>query len=249
MDVVLKIMGGSLGLLVPYLFVFALAKGIKLAPFGAAKKTSSRTAIMGLVGCWTVAVWALSLAGTFSFHAGDKIPRVLIPLFVPVLAGAGALASRDFRTILDHTPLATLAGVQSFRFAGAAFLIVVHLGILPAEFATGGYGDLLTASLAVIAAVLLMRGPSAIGTAAFWGFTLAGLLDLLNVAYLILRYYPIWYSDAPSSAPLSDFALIMIPAVAAPLALLLHAYAIREMFRRAVQTTPSTSPTSDGGAR
>ena len=233
MDVVLKIMGGSLGLLVPCLFVFALAKGIDRAPFNQAKKVSSRKGIMGLVAFWTMAVWALSLAGAFSYHAGDKIPRVLIPLFVPVLVGVGALVSRDFRAILDHTPLATLVGVQSFRFAGAAFLLVVQLGILPAEFATGGYGDLVTASLAVIAALLLMREPSAIGAAAFWGFTLAGLLDLLNVAYLILRYYPIWYRDAPSSAPLGDFALIMIPAVAAPLALLLHVYAIRQVVQRA----------------
>ena len=233
MDVVLKIMGGSLGLLVPYLFVVALTKGIDRAPFDQAKKVSSRKGIMGLVACWTVAVWALSLAGTFSFHAGDKIPRVLIPLFVPVFAGVGALVSRDFRAILDHTPLATLVGVQSFRFAGAAFFLVVHLGMLPSAFAAGGYGDLVTASLAAIAALLLMRGPSAIGTAAFWGFTLAGLCDLLTVAYLILRYYPIWYRDAPSSAPLSDFALIMIPAVAAPLALLLHTYAIQGVLRRA----------------
>jgi len=249
MDVVLKIMGGSLGLLVPCLFVIALAKGIERAPLDAAKKASSRSWIMGLVTCWTIAVWALSLAGTFSFHAGDKIPRVLIPLFVPVLVGLGALASRDFRAVLDHTPLATLVGVQSFRFAGAAFLLVVHLGILPGAFDTGGYGDLITASLAVIASLLLMRGPIAIGLAAFWGFTLAGLFDLLNVAYLILRYYPIWYSDAPSSGALSDFALIMIPAVAAPLALLLHTYAIRSVLQPATHTMATVAPTSAGAAR
>jgi hypothetical protein len=232
MDLVLKIMGGSLGLLVPCLFVIALAKGIDKAPFAHAQKVSSRKGITGLVAFWTMAVWALSLAGAFSYHPGDSIPRVLIPLFAPVLIGLVALASRDFRTILDHTPLAALVGVQSFRFAGAAFLLVVHLGILPTEFATGGYGDLVTASLAVAAALLLTRGPTAIGMAAFWGFTLAGLFDLLNVAYLMLRYYPIWYSDAPSSAPLSDFALIMIPAVAAPLALLLHTYAIRHVVHK-----------------
>jgi hypothetical protein len=249
MDVVLKIMGGSLGLLVPCLFIIVLVKGIDRAPFDAAKKASSRSWIMGLVVCWTITVWALSLAGAFSYHAGDSIPRVMIPLFVPVLAGLGALASRDFRAILDHTPLAALVGVQSFRFAGAAFFLVVYLGILPSAFATGGYGDLVTASLAVIAALLLTQGPTAIGMAAFWGFTLAGLFDLLNVAYLILRYYPIWYQDAPSSGALSDFALIMIPAVAAPLALLLHTYAIRRVVQGATHVTASVAPTSAGGAR
>src|SRR4051812_3402352 len=233
MDVVLKIMGGSLGILVPCLFVFALAKGIDRAPFNQAKKVSSRKGIMGLVAFWTMAVWALSLAGAFSYHPGDSIPRVLIPLCVPVLVGLVALASRDFRAIIDHTPLATIVGVQSFRFAGMAFFLVVYLGMLPRAFATGGYGDLVTASLAVAAALLLTRGPTATGMAAFWGFTLAGLCDLLSVAFLIVRYYPIWYRDAPSSAPLGDFALIMIPAVAAPLALLLHVYAIRQVVQRA----------------
>ncbi len=233
MDIVLKIMGGSLGILVPYLFVFALAQGTGRAPFDQGKKASIRRGIIGLVACWTVAVWILSLAGTFSFHAGDKIPRVLIPLFVPVLVGVAALLRRDFRAILDHTPLATLVGVQSFRFAGAAFFLVVYLGILPGAFAVGGYGDIVTASLAAVAALLLARGSTAIGMVAFWGFTLAGLFDLSAVAYLILRYYPIWYQDAPSSGALSDFALIMIPAVAAPLALLLHTYAIRGVLRRA----------------
>jgi hypothetical protein len=227
MDVVLKIMGGSLGLLVPCLFVFALAKGIDRAPWDPARKASIRRGTIGLVAFWTAAVWALSLTGAFSYHAGDTIPRVLVPLLVPVLAGVVALASRNFRAILDHTPLAALVGVQSFRFAGAAFFLVVHLGILPGAFAAGGYGDLATASLATIAALMLTRSPAARGMPVFWAFTLAGLIDLVCVAYLILRYYPIWYRDAPSSAPISDFGLIMIPAIAAPLALLLHTYSIR----------------------
>lgn len=226
MDIVLKIMGGSLGLLVPGLFVFALTRGIDETLFNVDEKAASRKVIVCLVALWTLAVWATSLAGAFSYHAGDKIPRLLIPLFVPVLAGLIALASKNFRAILSHTSVPTLVGVQLFRFAGAAFLLVVYLRILPHEFVAGGVGDLVTASLAAVAVLLLMRGPTTAGIVAFWGFTLSGIVDLLTVSYLILRYYPIWYEGAPSSAPLGDFALIMIPAVAAPIALLLHVYAI-----------------------
>lgn len=249
MDVVLKIMGGSLGLLVPVLFVFALAKGIDQTPFDKARKASSRKGIMWLVAFWTIAVWAMSLAGVFSYHAGDKIPRLLIPLFAPVLVGLIALASKDFRAIVTHTPLSILVGVQSFRFAGAALLLVVHLRILPSEFVAGGYGDLVTASLAAVAALLLMRGPTATGIAAFCGFTLAGVLDLMSVAYLILRYYPIWYKDVPSSAPLGEFALVMIPAIAAPIALLLHIYAIPRVVHGTTRATASVARASAGGAR
>jgi hypothetical protein len=248
MDIVLKMMGGSLGLLVPGLFVFALAKGIDQTSFDEAQKASRRKTAMWIVAFWTLVVWAMSLAGAFSYHVGDKIPRLLIPLFVPVLAGLLVLMSKDFRAIVSHTPVSTLVGVQSFRFAGAAFLLVVYLRILPGEFVAGGIGDIVTASLAVVAAILLMHGPTAAGVAAFWGFTLAGVIDLLVVSYLILRYYPIWYEGAPSSAPLGDFALIMIPAVAAPIALLLHVYAISVVLQGATRVTANVTKVSAGGA-
>ena len=43
----------------------------------------------------------------------------------------------------------------------------------------------------------------------------------------MLAYDPIWHHGTPSSAPLAQFALVMVPAIAAPFALLLHTYAIR----------------------
>jgi hypothetical protein len=241
MDIVLKILGGSLGLLVPGLFMLAINKGIDRSPLDESKKVSSKTALSILVILWTVVVFGASLAGVISYHEGDQIPRVLIALFIPVLAGLLALANRDFQTILDHTPLAALVGVQAFRFAGAAFLLVVYLGILPSSFSTGGYGDLMTAALATVAAVMLSEKMTAGAKVVFWGFTLAGLGDLLNVAFLIVAYYPIWYRGTPSSAPIADFALIMIPAIAAPFALLLHTYAIRAVVlgKSASQASPA----------
>jgi hypothetical protein len=228
MTILLEILGGALGLAVPGLFVFALNQGIERAPFDAATKARRRKLLVLLTAAWTLAVWASSLAGVIDHHDGDPLPRVWVYVFVPVLVGIVALArSADFRAILDHTPVATLVGVQSFRFAGAAFLLVVALGVLPAPFAGGGYGDILTGLLATVAALALGRAPSAGARAAFWGFTLAGLLDIANVAYLMLAYDPIWYHGTPSSAPLGQFALVMVPAIAVPVALLLHTFAVR----------------------
>jgi len=227
MDIVLKVMAGALGLLVPGLFVFALRKGIDRAPLESEARASAKRTLIVLVVVWTVAVWALSLAGALSYHEGDALPRVFIALFIPVAVGIAAMASRSFRTILDHIPLATLVGVQAFRFAGAAFLLIAYLGILPGAFASGGYGDLVTAMLATVASLLFARGVTGGARIVFWGFTLAGLCDLFNVAYLMLKFYPIWYQGTPTSAPMADFALVMIPAIAVPIALLLHLYSIR----------------------
>jgi hypothetical protein len=230
MDTLLKIMFGSVGLLVPCLFVFALGKGVARAPLDAHRRKRVRRAIVTVTAAWTATVWASSLAGLIDYHEGDWGPRVLVYLIVPVFVGLVALGrSADFRSVLDHTPVSALVGVQAFRFAGAAFLLVAYLGLLPAAFATGGYGDVATATFAAVTALLLARSPSVTAKLAFWGFTLAGLFDLMNVAYLMIAYYPIWHHGTPSSAPLAQFAFVMVPAIAAPFALLLHAFAIRSV--------------------
>jgi len=226
METLLTVAGAVLGVLVPTLLFLALRQGIERAPFDPAQKRRYRRIALASIASWSGLVWVASLAGWIAYHDGDVFPRFLIPLAVPVVAGVALLASETFRRILDHTPVSTLAGVQTFRLAGGAFLMIVHLGILPGAFTTAGYGDLTTGLLAVTAAVALSR-KSAAGGALFWAFNAAGLADLLNMAFLLLRFYP-GYSDAvPSSAPAFEFSLVMIPALAAPLALVMHTFAIR----------------------
>jgi hypothetical protein len=149
---------------------------------------------------------------------------------VPSAIGLLALSSKSFRTIVASVPLPTLVGVQAFRLAGLAFLPIVGLGILPRAFVSAAYGDLATGMLAIVTAVTLMNS-SPVARPAFWAFTIVGLGDLLNVAYMLLKFDPIWYAGAPSSAGAATFSLVMIPVVAAPLALLLHVYAVMRALR------------------
>lgn len=134
------------------------------------------------------------------------------------------------------TPLSVLTGVQIFRFAGFAFILIAHMGILPMLFAGGGYGDIITGALALSSAILFSKQKKG-AREVFLAFSAVGLIDLLNVAFLLLKYYPIWYSSVPNSAPAATFSLIMIPAIAAPVALLLHFYALRNFVLK-----KSTSP-------
>src|SRR5205085_2482226 len=121
-----------------------------------------------------------------------------------------------------------LAGVQSFRFAGVVLLVLPGMGVLPGAFAAGGYGDLTVGILGVVSAMLLAKGQTS-GRYAFWALTLVGLADLLNVAYLLLAYYPIWFHQSPSSAAAASFSLVTLPALAAPIALLFHFYGVRNV--------------------
>ncbi len=240
METLLLVAGAALGLIVPVLFTHALTRGIEWSPFPPATKTRFKTIAIATVGGWTLLVWAASLSGLIRYHPGDSFPRFVIPLTVPVIATVAlATCSSAFRTVLDHAPLGTLVGVQTFRLAGVAFLLIVHLGILPPSFARAGYGDLATGALALSTALALARN-SRVRHTLFWLFSAAGLYDLMNVAYLLLAHYPLYSDTVPSSAPAFQFSLVLIPALAAPMALLLHLFALRS-YVRSEATTPLRS--------
>jgi hypothetical protein len=226
METILKIMGGALGILVPILLIYTLNSGISKAPFPEDKKKSYRILSMTFIIGWTGLVWMLSIRGVFSYHIGDQVPRFLIALFVPALTGILLLLDKTFRVIIDHISVSLLVGVQTFRLAGFAFLIIAGMDILPKAFSSGGYGDILTGALAIIASRMLVRKDDG-SKLFFWAFNLSGLIDLLNVAFLLLYYYPIWNHSEITSAAAFDFSIIMIPAIAAPVALILHFYSIR----------------------
>ena len=105
------------------------------------------------------------------------------------------------------------------------------LGHLPQAFVSGGYGDIATGLLGIGAGLMFAKKSSGAG-ALFVSFSLVGLLDLLNVATLLFCYYPSWSRAMPSSAALADFSLVMVPALAAPVALILHLYAIKNFFMK-----------------
>jgi len=80
--------------------------------------------------------------------------------------------------------LLALAFVHSFRFVGMVFLVPGVVSVeLPRNFlAEVGYGDLLTAVLALLTVLALLRNSrSAIALA--WVYNTVGLVDLLNAFY------------------------------------------------------------------
>ena len=231
MDNILTLLGGILGIVVPVLFAFTLSQGVVRSVLSSAQKSSYGRSIKIVVFLWTAAIWIASLVGIMKYHAGDSWPRIAIPLFVPVILALLLLLHPAFKAVVDNIPVPTLVGVQVFRLAGFVFLIIPGLGHLPHAFVTGGYGDIATGMLAIGAGMMLSKkSPGA--TLLFVLFSVVGMCDLLNVAGLLFYYYPSWSSAVPSSAALAEFSLVMVPALAAPIALILHLYAIRNVFFR-----------------
>ena len=231
LDTILTVLGGTLGVVVPVLFAFAMNQGVARSPISDAQKNVYRRAISALTASWTAAIWIASFMKIMNYHAGDSWPRIALPLFVPVVIALTLLLRPAVRTVIDYIPIATLVGVQTFRLAGFVFLIIPGLGHLPKAFAIGGYGDIATGLLAIVASVMLVKKSRGV-TLWFILFSVVGLCDLINVAGLLFYFYPSWSSAVPSSAALADFSLVMVPALAAPMALILHLYAIRNFFLR-----------------
>jgi len=225
METILKIAGGLLGIAIPFLFATNLDQGIKNSAFDARKKIKYRLILFWIIAVSTILVWVLSLSKILDYHEGDFIPRFAIPLVVFVILGLNLIRNKDFQIILSAMQLSRLVGVQVFRFAGIAFFIIAYLNILPRSFELAGYGDVLTGTLAILSSFALLKRSSN-SMLVFWFFNAVGLLDLLNVAFLLLLYYPLWTHNIPTSEHATQFSLVMIPSLVAPIALLLHVYAI-----------------------
>lgn len=224
-----------LGTLVPALFLYLLFYGVNRA----AKQGSISEAEQGrlkvragaILGGWVISAWVVSLSGVLAYQPGDLFPRFLITLAIPVSVGLILLRSAQFREILNHVPIHLFTGIQFFRLMGVVFLLVALSGMGPADFQNAGYGDILTGTFAVVAAWM---GYSKLKGAGFmsWTFNAMGIFDLLNVSYLLLAYYPTWSNHTPSSAVASQYPLVLILTITAPVALLLHAYTTRALLAK-----------------
>ncbi|MGJ4744973.1 hypothetical protein ACQV5M_01310 [Leptospira sp. SA-E8] len=225
--ILINITSMVLGILVPVLFAYVLGKGYP-SESSAKGKPSTKGKMILTISTWAILVWGLTISGAFSYKMGDMIPRFTIALLIPVGVGVVLLFSENFRKVIDTIPLSALVGMETFRILGFVFLLVAVKGLGPAEFASAGYADMITGSLALIAGILLWLNIKS-GFAVAWVFNAIGLFDLANVSRLLLFNYPIWSDAQPSSAAMADFPLMLIVGLAAPVALLVHIYSIRRL--------------------
>jgi hypothetical protein len=134
---------------------------------------------------------------------------------------AGQYFWPELKTRSRSEALRPLLTLHSFRFVGLAFLVPGVVGPnLPSSFAhAAGYGDLIAATLALIALLLLPRGT---GFAAAWIFNLWGLADLLNAFY---------QANHAGLVAGQLGAAYFIPTLIVPLLMITHILAFRILLR------------------
>jgi hypothetical protein len=133
---------------------------------------------------------------------------------------------------------------HSFRVAGVVFLLYLALGHLPALFALpAGLGDIATGIAAPLVARRLAQGTGR--RAALW-FNAFGLTDLVVALTLGgLTGFGL-LNVTPSSAPISELPLALIPTVGVPLFLVLHITSMATLARTPRPAPSAASPLTSG---
>src|SRR5271155_934633 len=152
------------------------------------------------------------------------MPQQMIWFFVSIafsLIAWGIVAAQYIWPELRHREraeaLRPLLILHSFRFIGLAFLVPgVVSADLPSAFAhSAAYGDIVAATLALLALASLPRGA---GIVIAWIFNLWGSADLLNAFY---------QAGAAGLVPGQLGVTYLIPTFVVPLLLITHGLAFR----------------------
>jgi hypothetical protein len=226
----------------PYgrIFIFA---GILIGLWLALRRTSfdRRTRILTWLAvvlpliAWYLAVWLFARAGGFEARVpigAARLPLIPIAIFLPLLIGLPLLLrSGRIAAVLDAVSPAWLVGFQVYRVLGYVFLVRWAAGELPGVFALpAGTGDVLTGALALPAALYLWSGAAG-GRVAACAWNLLGILDLAVAitigALTATGRLPVEIANSATST----YPLVLIPAFAVPLSLILHALSLRQLVR------------------
>ncbi|HXB48359.1 MAG TPA: hypothetical protein VNW50_11410 [Streptosporangiaceae bacterium] len=195
-----------------------------------------------LLGSWFTASAVIAGHGWYHARFGHGVPWLPVAVAgflgtllalrrIPAVARALTAPGMVHRLELPH----------AFRVAGgAAFLLTMALGHLPALFALpAGLGDIAAGIVAPVVARRLKQGSGR--RAALW-FSAFGITDLLVALTLgALTGFQL-LNVTPSGAPLSELPLALIPTAAVPLLLALHITSVSALARAPRTPLPATTP-------
>jgi hypothetical protein len=210
----------------------ALYGGAERADLGRRRAALLAGAAAVLLGGWFTAT-AL-IAGHGWYHTLPWFPVAVAGFLgtllalsrIPAVARALAAPGMASRLVRPH----------SFRVAGVVFLFYLALGHLPALFALpAGLGDIAAGIAAPLVARRLAQGTGR--RAALW-FNAFGMTDLVVALTLgALTGFQL-LNVTPSSAPITELPLALIPTATVPLLFALH---ITSMFTLARGPQPAPS--------
>lgn len=218
--------------------IFSTAAGRSGVP-GSAQR-NFRIGMALLLIAWLGAALLLAPAPGSALTRGAFYISPLIPLFAivpPAIVLLVLWLAPSARRVLAAASLPLLVGVQLYRVIGAIFLVLLAQGQVPSSFALpAGWGDIVVGLTAPVVAIALARGVRG-GPALAVAWNVAGLLDLvvavgMGTGLLAPLLAPELGRAAPAAA-MGVFPLILVPAFAVPVSILLHILALGILRKRA----------------
>jgi hypothetical protein len=198
-----------------------------------------------LLGGWLAATTVIAGHGWYHTRLGHQVPWM--PVAVVGYLGTLLALSRlrvVTRALAAPGMASRLVRPHSFRVAGVVFLLYLALGHLPAVFALpAGLGDIATGIAAPLVARRLSQGTG--HRAALW-FNALGLTDLVVALTLGgLTGYQL-LNVTPSSAPISELPLALIPTAAVPLLFALHITSLVTLVKASRPAPSAAAPLISG---
>jgi len=219
----------------------ALYSGAKRAGLGRRRAALLAGAAAVVLGGWFTATAVIAGHGWYHTRLGHGVPwppiavagffgTLLALRRIPLVARALAAPGMASRLEYPHT----------FRVEGAAFLIMMAIGHLPALFAwPAGLGDIAAGIAAPLVAYRLARGTGR--RAARW-HNAFGMTDLVVALTLgALTGFQL-VNITPSAAPIFELPLALIVTAGVPLLLALHITSISALAKAPRASLPATEP-------
>ena len=195
-----------------------------------------------VLGGWFTASAVIAGHGWYHTRLGHGVPWLPVAVVgflglllalrrIPVVARALTAPGTVNRLEIPH----------AFRVVeGAAFLLMMALGHLPALFALpAGLGDVAAGIAAPFVARRLAQGGGR--RAPLW-FNAFGMTDLISALTLGFLTGFLLVNVTPSGAPISALPLVLIPTAAVPLLFALHITSVSALARAPRTLRPATAP-------
>ncbi len=186
---------------------------------------------------WLLLAMAIGLLDFFHVTANFISPLVPVFFALPIIIFLKTLKKSELAgKIADSFTQPFLILIQVPRIGGYVFLVLMEQGLLPAMFAIpSGYGDIIVGlSAPIVAFFYLKKTRWARKLAIAWN--VVGIIDLaIAISFGIGLVFPEPFQIIPTSPTtelMTTFPLVMVPAFAVPLGMMLHILSLRLLLKR-----------------
>jgi hypothetical protein len=202
----------------------------------------TKLAVAAALPFWLALVTLLGAGGFFVTPPGTPPLSILIALTVPIVVFLAAFRiSRAFRDLVQTADLRFMMAIQAWRFAGLGFLALYAHGVLPGLFAwPAGLGDIAIGVTAPWLLLALIRRPGFAASRTFVAWNVLGILDLaVAVGTGALSGMLALGVDGPSTGPMGQLPLALVPTYFVPIFVMLHIAALIQARRLAKELVRS----------